>query len=203
MPRAFENRENESRPERHEQDGHQPSGKIIRDVGYGGDRERVEVAHPAARVVVMAAEAQEREVGDGTNFVVSFAGELLSLAEELIRDGLHPSEIRDGYQKALEKCLEWLNEELAIEGTETMDLRDKVAVAKRLKGTLSSKQSGYEEQLASIVAEACVDVCPKKNAKNFNVEDVRTAKIVGGNINDVQTIHGMVIRRNVKGPSDT
>jgi T-complex protein 1 subunit theta len=159
----------------------------------------LEVAHPAARVVVMAAEAQEREVGDGTNFVVSFAGELLSLAEELIRDGLHPSEIRDGYQKALEKCLEWLNEELAIEGTETMDLRDKVAVAKRLKGTLSSKQSGYEEQLASIVAEACVDVCPKKNAKNFNVEDVRTAKIVGGNINDVQTIHGMVIRRNVEG----
>ena len=48
-------------------------------------------------------------------------------------------------------------------------------------------------------AEACVDVCPKKNAKNFNVEDVRTAKIVGGNINDVQTIHGMVIRRNVEG----
>ena len=104
----------------------------------------LEVAHPAARVVVMAAEAQEREVGDGTNFVVSFAGELLSLAEELIRDGLHPSEIRDGYQKAFEKCFEWLNEELAIEGTETMDVRDKVAVAKRLKGTLSSKQSGYE-----------------------------------------------------------
>ena len=49
----------------------------------------LEVAHPAARVAVMAAEAQEREVGDGTNFVVSFAGELLGLAEELIRDGLH------------------------------------------------------------------------------------------------------------------
>ena len=158
----------------------------------------LEVAHPAARVAVMAAEAQEREVGDGTNFVVSFAGELLGLAEELIRDGLHPSEIRDGYQKALEKCLEWLKDELAIEGTETMNLRDKDEVAKRLKGTLSSKQNGYEEQLANIVAEACVDVCPK-NAKNFNVEDVRTAKIVGGNINDVKTIHGMVIRRNVEG----
>merc|ERR1719409_273547 len=158
----------------------------------------LEVAHPAARVAVMAAEAQEREVGDGTNFVVSFAGELLGLAEELIRDGLHPSEIRDGYQKALEKCLEWLKEELAIEGSETINLRDKEEVAKRLKGTLSSKQNGYEEQLANIVAEACVDVCPK-NAKNFNVEDVRTAKIVGGNINDVKTIHGMVIRRNVEG----
>ena len=129
--------------------------------------------------------------------MVSFAGELLGLAEELIRDGLHPSEIRDGYEKALEKCLVWL-QELSIEGTESIDLRSKEEVAKRIKGTLSSKQSGFEEQLAGIVAEACVDVCPK-NAKNFNVEDVRTAKIVGGNINDVKTIHGMVIRRNVEG----
>ena len=80
-----------------------------------------------------------------------------------------------------------------------MNLRDKEEVAKRLKGTLSSKQNGYEEQLANIVAEAMrSSVCPK-NAKNFNVEDVRTAKIVGGNINDVKTIHGMVIRRNVEG----
>ena len=84
----------------------------------------LEVAHPAARVAVMAAEAQEREVGDGTNFVVSFAGELLGLAEELIRDGLHPSEIRDGYQKALEKCLEWLKEEFAIDGSVRMNVSD-------------------------------------------------------------------------------
>ena len=35
--------------------------------------------------------------------VVCFAGELLSHAEELIRDGLHPSEIVEGYQKAAAK----------------------------------------------------------------------------------------------------
>lgn len=32
--------------------------------------------------------------------VISLAGELLSHAEELIRDGLHPSEILQGYKKA-------------------------------------------------------------------------------------------------------
>ena len=53
----------------------------------------LEVAHPAARLIVMAAQSQEREMGDGTNFVVSFGGELLGLAEELVREGLHPSEI--------------------------------------------------------------------------------------------------------------
>jgi T-complex protein 1 subunit theta len=79
----------------------------------------LEVAHPAAKLVVLAAQAQEAEIGDGTNLVracfcaarasalltlppqvISLAGELLSFAEELIRDGLHPSEILEGYKKA-------------------------------------------------------------------------------------------------------
>ena len=51
----------------------------------------LEVAHPAAKLLVMAAQAQEQEIGDGTNLVVTFGGELLGNAEELIRDGLHPS----------------------------------------------------------------------------------------------------------------
>ena len=80
----------------------------------------LEVAHPAAKLVVLAAQAQEAEIGDGTNLVrasrlrsrralrltllrpqvISLAGELLNFAEELIRDGLHPSEILEGYKKA-------------------------------------------------------------------------------------------------------
>ena len=35
--------------------------------------------------------------------VISFAGELLSNAEGLLRDGLHTSEVADGYTKAAEK----------------------------------------------------------------------------------------------------
>ena len=35
--------------------------------------------------------------------VISLAGELLSHAEELIRDGLHPSEILQGYKKGATK----------------------------------------------------------------------------------------------------
>lgn len=81
----------------------------------------LEVAHPAAKLIVLAAQAQEAEIGDGTNLVragrcaaaarcaltpapslqvISLAGELLNFAEELIRDGLHPSEILEGYKKA-------------------------------------------------------------------------------------------------------
>ncbi len=45
----------------------------------------LEVEHPAAKMLVMAAEMQHQEVGDFANFVVTFAGELLSHAESLLR----------------------------------------------------------------------------------------------------------------------
>lgn len=46
-------------------------------------------------MIVMASHMQEQEVGDGTNFVLVFAGALLELAEELLRMGLSVSEVRD------------------------------------------------------------------------------------------------------------
>lgn len=60
----------------------------------------LEVVHPAAKMVVMAAKMQETEFGDHTNFVVSFATELLNQARSLLRVGVHPSEIISGYSKA-------------------------------------------------------------------------------------------------------
>lgn len=38
----------------------------------------LEVQHPAAKMIVMAAKMQEGECGDGTNLVISLAGELLA-----------------------------------------------------------------------------------------------------------------------------
>ena len=63
----------------------------------------LEVQHPAAKILVLAGRAQQEEIGDGANLTISFAGELLEKAEELIRIGLHPSEIIIGYTKAINK----------------------------------------------------------------------------------------------------
>ena len=62
--------------------------------------------HPAAKLLVMASKMQEAEVGDGTNLVVVLAGELLVLAEDLLKNGLHCSEIIAGYTTSLTKALE-------------------------------------------------------------------------------------------------
>lgn len=159
--------------------------------------QELEVQHPAAKLLVMAAHAQQQEIGDGTNMVLSFAGELLANAESLLRDGLHPTEIADGYAKAGAKALEILDT-LVVPGTETLDVRDKAAVAERIKGSVSSKQYGYEDLLAPIIAEACIDVVPK-NPHNFNVDNVRVVKINGGGLHDSHVVNGMVIKRAVEG----
>jgi len=157
----------------------------------------LEVQHPAAKLLVMAAAAQQQEIGDGTNFVLTFAGELLNRAEGLLRDGLHPVEIADGYAKAGAKALEILDT-LVIPGSEKIDYRDPAAVAERIKGSVSSKQFGFEDLLAPIIAEACIDVVPK-NPANFNVDNVRVVKISGGGIYDSSVVKGLVLKRGVEG----
>lgn len=72
----------------------------------------LEVVHPAAKLLVMASQQQEAEMGDGTNMVIILAGELLKKAEELIRVGLKTSDIVSGYEKAQAyalKCLEGIS----------------------------------------------------------------------------------------------
>ncbi|KAI5671773.1 hypothetical protein M9H77_12137 [Catharanthus roseus] len=157
----------------------------------------LEVQHPAAKILVLAGKAQQEEIGDGANLCVSFAGELLQNAEELIRMGLHPSEIIIGYSKAINKAVEILDE-LVEKGTENMDVRNKEEVISRMKAAVASKQFGQEDNLCRLIAEACIQVCPK-NPDNFNVDNVRVAKLLGGGLHDSTIVRGMVLKSDTVG----
>lgn len=69
----------------------------------------LDVVHPAAKLVVMASQQQESEIGDATNMVIILAGELLRKAEELIRMGLKTSDIIQGYERAQREALKILD----------------------------------------------------------------------------------------------
>ncbi|KAK4581482.1 hypothetical protein RGQ29_024921 [Quercus rubra] len=157
----------------------------------------LEVQHPAAKILVLAGKAQQEEIGDGANLTISFAGELLQNAEELIRMGLHPSEIISGYTKAINKTVEILDE-LVENGSETMDVRNKDQVLSRIRAAVASKQFGQEDILCSLVADACIQVCPK-NPANFNVDNVRVAKLLGGGLHNSTVVRGMVLKSDAVG----
>ncbi|GFY99868.1 TCP-1/cpn60 chaperonin family protein [Actinidia rufa] len=157
----------------------------------------LEVQHPAAKILVLAGKAQQEEIGDGANLTISFAGELLQNAEELIRMGLHPSEIITGYTKAIDKVVQILDE-LVEEGSAIMDCRNKDEVIKRMKAAVASKQFGQEDILCPLIAEACIQVCPK-NPANFNVDNIRVAKLLGGGLHNCTIVRGMVLKGDAVG----
>ena len=67
--------------------------------------DKMDIQHPAAKMMVEVAKTQDDEVGDGTTSSVIIAGELLKQAEDLIDKNVHPTIIIDGYRKAAEQAL--------------------------------------------------------------------------------------------------
>lgn len=155
-----------------------------------------EVHHPAANLIVNASKIQESECGDNTNYVLTIGGELLNGAEDLIKAGVHLTDIVTGYEKGLEKTFELMESGKKME---IENIRDVKEVSKVIKSAICTKLIQKQENfLAPLIAEAAILTCPK-NPALFNEENVRVAKMLGGNIYDSQVIKGMVVVRHIEG----
>ncbi|KAK4169367.1 chaperonin Cpn60/TCP-1 family [Cladorrhinum sp. PSN259] len=155
----------------------------------------LDVVHPAAKLLVMASQQQESEMGDATNLVIVLAGELLKKAEELLRMGLKTSDIVTGYERAQKIALDFL-EELEVDKVE--DLRSQEELSKAIRTVIASKQNGNEVFLANLVAEAVLAVLPK-NPANFNVDNIRVVKIMGSSLEQSRVVKGMVFPKEPDG----
>ena len=71
---------------------------------------KMDIDHPAAKMVVDVAESQENEVGDGTTSAVIIAGELLKNAEELLEQDIHATTLTQGFRKAANEIEGYLDE---------------------------------------------------------------------------------------------
>ena len=69
----------------------------------------LDVVHPAAKLIVMASQQQEAEMGDATNMVIVLCGEMLKKAEELLRMGLKTSDVVQGFERAQKEALRCLD----------------------------------------------------------------------------------------------
>lgn len=115
---------------------------------------KLQIAHPAARILVDISNAQDREVGDGTTSVVVIAGELLKEAKGFLEDGLVAPQIIKGFRKACDLSLAKLNE-LAVDlvGKEPAEKRS--MLVKCAETTLNSKLvADYKTFFANMVVDA-------------------------------------------------
>jgi len=155
----------------------------------------LEVEHPAAKLMILGSQMQENEVGDATNFVIIFAGALLRASEELLRMGLKPTEVAEGYEMALDKAIEILQ---TLACLEVKDSRDEESVKRAIRTAVMSKQYGNEDFLSQLITKACISILPDKETQ-FNVDNVRVCKILGSGLNSSQVVNGMVFRRHAEG----
>ena len=77
-------------------------------------------------------------------------------------------------------------------------MRSQSELSKALRTVIASKQNGTEDLLAGMVAEAVLVTLPK-NPANFNVDNIRIVKIMGGSIDQSRVIRGMVFARQPDG----
>jgi T-complex protein 1 subunit theta len=153
--------------------------------------QQMDVQHPAAKMLRLAAEMQEQEVGDGTNFVCTFGGEILTKAQKLLRMGLKPVEITNGYNMATKKALELLD---ATTFDPVSNIRDEPEVNALMRTVMSSKN--VDESLSEWVAKACIASNPASGA--FRVGNVRVATILGSGMGDTFMLPGLATTRTSK-----
>ncbi|KAG5671465.1 hypothetical protein PVAND_001660 [Polypedilum vanderplanki] len=154
----------------------------------------LDVEHPAAKLMIMASQMQDSEVGDGTNFVVILCGALLEAAEELLRLGVNVTDICEGYEKGLDKILDVLPSLVCYE---IDDARNIEKVKNGIKACIMSKQFGNEDILLDLITKACVSIMPENTT--FNVDNIRVCKILGSGLGASEVVNGMVFKRFVEG----
>lgn len=150
------------------------------------------VMHPAAKMLVDLANAQDIEAGDGTTSVVVIAGSLLGAAARLLDKGIHPTVISEAFQRAAAAAVEIL-EEMAI----PLSLSDRQALLKAASTSLSSKIVSQEPKLAEMAVDSVLKVIDQKTADNADLKNIRILKRPGGTIEDSEMIDGLVMAQQV------
>ena len=77
-------------------------------------------------------------------------------------------------------------------------MKSQSELSKAIRTVVASKQAGSEDILADMVAEAFLAVMPK-NPANFNVDNIRVVKIMGGSLEQSRVVKGMVFGREPEG----
>lgn len=159
--------------------------------------DEMDVEHPAAKMMVEIAKAQEDEVGDGTTTAVMLAGELLKKAEEMLEQDIHATVIAMGYRKAAEKAQEILN------GMAIKVSKDDGGMLKQIAMTsMSSKGSEmHGGGLAELCVQAVKQIVEEENGKLVaDIDNIKVEKKSGGSSADSQLIKGIIIDKEVVHP---
>ena len=151
------------------------------------------IDHPAGKMMVEVAKTQDDEVGDGTTTAVVFGGTLLSKAENLLDDEIHPSIIVKGYRLAAEKA-----KELYTQIADPIDFEDVKTLKEIALTSMTGKASEGAEELSNLVVQAVRQVAEKEGNKMvIDRDNIKLEKKVGANLHESQLVKGIIIDKEI------
>lgn len=160
----------------------------------------MDVAHPAAKMVIEVSKTVDSEVGDGTTTAAILTGELLKQAQTLLDMKIHPTTIISGYRKAAEKAAQIIDSV-----AETVDPKDptfKKLLIDVAKTAMSSKfVSASKDVLAEVVVDAVLSVAKTlKPGEEIDMENIPRQKQHGLTFQSTELVKGIVLDKEVIHP---
>jgi len=154
---------------------------------------KIDVEHPAAKVIIEASNAVDNAVGDGTTSVVVIAGALVEKAEDLLEMGISPALISDGYHNALKMAISIIRK-VAKESTNY----DRKIMKYLVNTCLSSKAVSHfteEMKIPSLVVDGICRVADFSKSY-LDVDDIKIEEKIGIS-SDMQLVLGTVIDKTI------
>lgn len=152
---------------------------------------KIDVDHPAAKVLIEASNAVDNEVGDGTTSVVLLSGALTRKTEELLDMGISPATIIDGYTRSMEIALEALNDLSQI-----CDNRERDIMLKLATTCLQCKLLSYDDgHMVKLIVDAVSTIADFSN-NAIELDDIKIEE-KPGNMSDTQLVRGIIIDKTI------
>lgn len=114
----------------------------------------------------------------------------MEAARKLLAKGIHPTAISEAFLSAANKCLDILENRLAI----NIDLKDSELLQKVAATSLSSKVvSQYSSLLAPMAVKAVLRVKDNLKTNDVDLKDIKIIKRLGATLEDSELIEGLCV----------
>ena len=151
------------------------------------------IKNPGAKLLVSLGKSQEESIGDGVTSTVLLAGALLDEAGRLIRKGVHPLTVIDGYLRAAEVAVSALDKE-AIE----CSIDDDKMLQYVASTSLGGRSAGSDPKFAAMLVNALKQVTHEtENGTRCDAEDILFDKLEDSAIGDTRLLTGTFWRKRI------
>ena len=157
---------------------------------------KIDVQHPAAKVLIDATNTVDNEVGDGTLTTAIIATTLLEKAQEMLAMDIYPSTIVNGYDKGLQCSLETLrNIARKVSNKDTTIIEKLARTCLGTKVRLSSDPQSELNNILEITVNA-INTVYSNNNYLLEPDDIKIEEKIG-NLGESILIDGVLTDKSI------